>query len=70
MEWSFFVGEDALKLVQPDMRPDEAGFLRAFDLNRALIQTAAMKAYKRERKASYELAAKDFSAPGWLARGK
>ena len=27
MEWSFFIGEDALKLVQPDMLSDEAGFL-------------------------------------------
>ncbi len=61
MEWSFFIGEDALKLVQPDMRSDEAGFLRAFDSNRALIQAAALKAYKRERKAWYDLAAKDFS---------
>ncbi len=61
MEWSFFIGEDALKLVQPDMRSDEEGFLRAFDSNRALIQAAALKAYKRERKAWYELAVKDFS---------
>jgi len=31
-----------------------------FDANRALIYAAAMNAYKRERKASYELAAEDF----------
>jgi Protein of unknown function (DUF1488) len=70
MEWSFFIGEDALKRVQPDIRPDEAGFLRAFDLNRTLIQAAATKAYKRERKAWYELTMKDFATNGWLARGK
>jgi hypothetical protein len=70
MEWSFFIGEDALKRVQPDMRLDEAGFLRAFDFNRALIQAAAMKAYKRDRKGSYELAAKDFLTAGRPAHWK
>jgi hypothetical protein len=60
MEWSFFVTEDALKRVQPDMRRDEAGFLEAFDANRALIYAAAMRAYKRDRKGFYELAATDF----------
>src|ERR1700680_2265114 len=34
MEASFFVNEDALKRVQSDMRLDEAGLLRAFDLDR------------------------------------
>src|SRR5919204_4914542 len=37
METSFFVSEEALKRIQPDMRFDEAGLLRAFDLNRVLI---------------------------------
>ena len=60
MEWSFFVTEDALKRVQPDMPRDEAGFLKAFDSNRALIYAAAMRAFKRDRKGSYELAATDF----------
>jgi uncharacterized protein DUF1488 len=60
MEWSFFVTEDALKRVQPDMPRDEAGFLKAFDSHRALIYAAAMRAYKRDRKGSYELAATDF----------
>lgn len=49
------------------MLADEPGFLRAFYLSRASIQAAAMNAYKRERKGSYELAAKDFlhqRAPG------
>lgn len=61
MEWSFFIGEDALKHLQPSMPLDEAGLLKAFDFHRALIHAAALKAYKRERKASYELAARDFS---------
>jgi uncharacterized protein DUF1488 len=60
MEWSFFVTEDALKRLQPDVPSDEAGLLLAFDANRDLIYAAAMKAYKRDRKGSYELAAKDF----------
>ncbi len=70
MEWSFFVGEYALKRLQPEMLPDEAGFLRAFDFNRALIQAAAMKAYKRERKAWYELAANDFVTTNQLTGEK
>jgi hypothetical protein len=60
MEWSFFVTEDALKRLQPNAERDEAGLLLAFDANRAAIQAAALKAYKRERKRSYELAASDF----------
>ena len=60
MEWSFFVTEDALKRLQPNVERDEAGLLLAFDANRAAIQAAAIKAYKRERKGSYELAATDF----------
>jgi Protein of unknown function (DUF1488) len=60
MEWSFFVTEDALKRLQPNVPHDEAGFLRAFDANRGLIYAAAMKAFKRNRKGSYELAATDF----------
>ena len=60
MEWSFFVTEDALKRLQPDVPRDEAGLLVAFDANRGLIYAAAMKAYKRDRKGSYELAATDF----------
>ena len=59
MEWSFFVTEDALRRVDPAMRPDEAGILNAFDSNRALIQAAAAKVYSRGRKGSYELGAAD-----------
>lgn len=60
MEWSFFVTEEALKRLQPNAPRDEAGLLLAFDAHRALIYGAAIKAYKRERKGSYELAAADF----------
>ena len=60
MEWSFFVTEDALKRLQPNMGDDEAGVLRAFDDNRSAIHVAATKAYQRERKGSYELGATDF----------
>ena len=60
MEWSFFVSEEALKRLQPNVERNEADLLRAFDANRTAIHAAAMKAYKRERKGSYELAATDF----------
>jgi hypothetical protein len=60
MEWSFFVTEDALKRLQPNMRYDEASVLRAFDDHRDAIYGAAARAYERERKGSYELGATDF----------
>ena len=37
MEAPFFVGERALKQIQPDMPSDEAGLLKAFDRNRDRI---------------------------------
>jgi hypothetical protein len=60
MEASFFVTEDALKRVQPDMRLDEAGLLSAFDTNRELIYATASKVYARGRKGSYDLHCADF----------
>jgi Protein of unknown function (DUF1488) len=60
MEASFFVTEDALKQVQPDMRLDEAGLLNAFDTNRELIYATASKVYARGRKGSYDLHCADF----------
>jgi Protein of unknown function (DUF1488) len=60
MEASFFVNEDALKQIQPDMRFDEAGFLDAFDLNRDMIYATAAKVYARGRKGSYDLIPADF----------
>jgi len=60
MEVSFFVGEEALKRIQPGMPPDEAGLLSAFDSHCALIHATATKVYKRGRKGSYELNPADF----------
>jgi Protein of unknown function (DUF1488) len=60
MEWSFFVTEDALKRLQPKIICNEANLLRAFDDHQRVIYAAAMKAFKRERKGSYELVATDF----------
>lgn len=41
--------------IQPDSRFDQAGFLRAFDLNRDLIHAAAKKGYGRGKKGAYDL---------------
>jgi len=60
MEASFFVTDDALRRISPDMRFDEDGFLNAFDLNRKLIYAIAAKVYGRGRKGSYELVSADF----------
>ena len=60
MEASFFVSEDALKRIQPDMRFDEAGLLDAFDLNRELIYATAVKVYRRGHRGSYDLIPSDF----------
>jgi hypothetical protein len=60
MEWSFFVTEEALTRLQPTLTHDEAGLLLAFDAHRAAICAAAVKAFKRERRGSYELSAADF----------
>ena len=60
MEWSFFVTEDALKQLQPSAERNEESLLLAFDIHRAAIHAAAMRAYARERRGSYELAVADF----------
>jgi hypothetical protein len=60
MEASFYVSEDALKQIQPGLRPDEAGFLAAFDSHCDLIRKTAVKVYRRGRKGSYELIPADF----------
>jgi hypothetical protein len=60
MEVSFFVNDDALKRIQPDMRLDETGLLSAFDGNRELIYATAAKVYRRGRKGSYDLTPGDF----------
>jgi hypothetical protein len=60
IEASFFIAEDALKRIQPDARPDESGFLNAFDSNRDLICAAAAKIYVRGSRGSYDLVAANF----------
>ena len=60
METSFFVTEEALKQIAPEIDRDEAGLLDAFDRNRSRIYAAAAKVYSRGRKGSYELDSKDF----------
>jgi hypothetical protein len=60
MEWSFFVTEEALRQLQPKAQRDEASLLLAFDAHLTAIYAAAIRAYQRERKGSYELGATDF----------
>ena len=60
MEASFFVTDDALRRITPNMQFDEDGLLSAFDLNRKLIYAIADKVYGRRRKGSYDLIAADF----------
>ena len=61
LEWSFFVTEDALKQLHPAMHRDEPGILGAFDSSRERIRAAAIRAYSRGRKGSYELGPEDLS---------
>jgi hypothetical protein len=63
MECSFFVTEDALKRMDPGMRLDATGILKAFDSNREGIRAAACKVYARGTKGSYELGADDVQLP-------
>src|ERR1700688_3056084 len=60
MESSFFMTWEALKHIQPDLQPDEAGFLRAFDRNRKFIYEIAARVYSRGRKNIYDLVVADF----------
>jgi hypothetical protein len=60
IEASFFINEDALTRIQPNVRFDELGFLNAFDSNRDLICATAAKVYVRGSRGSYDLGAADF----------
>ena len=60
IETSFYIEADALKRIQPDLRPDETGLLHAFDTNRELICAAAARRYVRGSRGSYDLVAADF----------
>jgi hypothetical protein len=55
MESSFYVTADALERIQPNLKPDVAGLLRAFDSNRDRIYVIAAKVYARGRRGSYDL---------------
>jgi hypothetical protein len=59
MENSFFVTVDALKQIQPNLQLDANELLRAFDINRDRIYTAAGKVYSRGRRGSYDVNAAD-----------
>jgi hypothetical protein len=60
IEASFFINEDALMRIQPDVQLDESGFLNAFHANREKISTAAAKVYIRGSKGSYDLGVANF----------
>jgi uncharacterized protein DUF1488 len=60
MEASFFVTEEALQRIEPNLEYDEAGLLSAFDSHRELICVTATRVYKRGRRGSYDLIADDF----------
>jgi len=55
MESSFFLTEDALKQIQPNLQSNVADLLRAFDINRERIYAIAAKVYARGRRGSYNL---------------
>ena len=59
MENSFFIAAEALQRIAPDLRADETGYLRAFDLNRDLIYAVAAKVYGRGGRGSYDIHASD-----------
>jgi uncharacterized protein DUF1488 len=61
MESSFFVTEAALRHIQPNLKSDASGLLRAFDLNRERIHAVASKVYARGRRGSYEVNVADVS---------
>ena len=52
IEISFYVGEEVLKHLSPDMEGAEAGFLKAFDAMRDPIHEIAGKAYAHADKGS------------------
>jgi hypothetical protein len=59
-EISFYVGEDALRLMSPQSHLDETALLQVFDANRQRIEDAASKAYARKRQSYYRLSPADF----------
>ena len=47
IEAAFFINQDALTRIQPDVRLDESGLLDVFDANREKICAAAARGYVR-----------------------
>ena len=62
IEVQFFVEENALKRLSPEMINNEVGFMRAFDLARSRIIEVAEKVYVYDfdNETSYILEEKDF----------
>ena len=60
MEASFFVTEEALRRIQPNMTSDQEGALQVFDVNRPLIYATAVKVYARGQRGSYDLVGSDY----------
>ena len=61
IEVSFFIATDALKLLCPEMRDMESGFLQTFDAERERIHDLANRVYERDNNGTYShfLSAKD-----------
>ena len=55
MEVPFFVAADALRKLDPAMKPGEAGCLATFDAQRPLIEETARSVYRRGSRDAYEL---------------
>ena len=60
LEIPFFLDATALALLSPTA-VDEAGLLKAFDLNRATIEQAAARVYVRRGPGFFTLTAWDFA---------
>jgi hypothetical protein len=54
------VAADLLKRLQPNTQFNETSLLAAFDLNRDVVEAAAIKVYVRGLKGSYDLLIADF----------
>lgn len=59
LEAPFFVGERVLKHIEPGMPSNEAGLLETFDLHRERIYAAAVRAWRRGRRGSYDVLPED-----------
>jgi hypothetical protein len=60
IEAAFFISQDALTRIQPDVRLDEPGLLNAFDANRERICAAAARVYVRGGPGWYDLGPTNF----------